>query len=840
MGKERGSDEPGIAMKLSPIRRKLAIGLTAALFWMWPVQSGALDQKAVAPRESVSGPPSAVIPPGEVPMHLAEALDFLHSLKTYGSPNSKIEEIERALPEAIEQIGRESERTAEMLEVQPTLFALQARQELWRQLQLEIAGWLKVTAERATQLRDALDRVEDLRKMWTRTLVSAQAANASGPVVQQIESTLAVIEATQKVLQPQHDAILDLESRISAQKVRCDNSIAEIAEAQREAVGGIMTRGLPIWSPDLWAYNRAEMLTRAREIASDRWADISLYARDSTKGMPFHVGLFLVLVVLFSAAGRQVRRWIVEGRDLPSAANVFDRPYACALLVPMGIGAAVFSPAPPTVRALFPVLALVPMLRLMQPAVDSRVWRVFWLLGGLIALDTILQLFGVARSVNHVILILEIIGGTVALRKLDVLWGQLHYRSKETVALHFRALHIIVTLCRVGLAVALLAGLLGYAPLAWLLTSGILAACVYAFGLYAFIRILDGMVALALNSWPLGSLQIVRRFHEIFERRAHRVFVWLGIAAWVNRSLDFVGLREPVLDFGRAVFGARLRVGSLSISVANVLAFIFTVVVAYLLSAFIRFVLREDLYQRIGVERGLSYAISKLLHYTILGLGFVLGVAALGVNFTQVSILVGALGVGIGFGLQSVVNNFVSGLILLFERPIHVGDTIQVGDMLAEVRRIGIRASTVRTRQGAEIIVPNAQLITEKVTNWTLSDRLRRIDLPVGLNYGADPRKAIQLLEAVARRHPNVLQKPAPRCLLIGYGDSSMNFQLRAWTDQFDDWQQISSDLASAVYDAVIEAGFQFPFPQREVRLLRDADACSISEKNKTAHKSAV
>ena len=557
--------------------------------------------------------------------------------------------------------------------------------------------------------------------------------------------------------------------------------------------------------------------------------------------MPFHVVLFVVFVALFTAARRQFRRWAMEGRDLPPFANVFDRPYASALLIPMGIGASLlFSSAPPTVRGLFPVFTLVAVLRLVQPVVDSRVLRVFWVLAGLFALDTILQLFDVAGSVERVVLLLEIIGGTVALRKLDVLWGQLHPRSGGTVDVRFRALHIIVLLYRVGLAVALLAALLGYVPLAWLLTSGILAGCVFAFGLYAFARVVDGVVALALNNWPLGSLQIVRRFHEIFERRIHRVVVWFLIGAWVIRSLYFVGLVEPALDLGRAVFGATLRVGSIGISVENVLAFIFTVVVAYLLSTFIRFVLREDLYQRIGVESGLSYAISKLLHYTILGLGFILGVAALGVNFTQVSILIGAFGVGIGFGLQSVVNNFVSGLILLFERPIHVGDTIQVGDLLAEVRRIGIRASTVRTRQGADIIVPNAQLITERVTNWTLSDRLRRIDLPVGLNYGADPRKAIQLLEAVALRQPNVLQQPAPRCLLIGYGDSSMNFQLRAWTDQFDDWQLISSDLASAVYDAVIEAGLQFPFPQREVRLIRDADACSISEKNQTAHEKAV
>ncbi len=169
-----------------------------------------------------------------------------------------------------------------------------------------------------------------------------------------------------------------------------------------------------------------------------------------------------------------------------------------------------------------------------------------------------------------------------------------------------------------------------------------------------------------------------------------------------------------------------------------------------------------------------------------------------------------------------------------------MGDTIQVGDLLGDVRRIGIRASTMRTRQGADIIVPNAQLITERVTNWTLSDRLSRIDLPVGLNYGADPRKAIQLLEAVARRQPSVLEHPAPRCLLIGYGDSSMNFQLRAWTDQFDDWQFIGSDLASAVYDAVIEAGFQFPFPQLEVRVLRDADTTPFRKEKEAAHEKAV
>ena len=120
------------------------------------------------------------------------------------------------------------------------------------------------------------------------------------------------------------------------------------------------------------------------------------------------------------------------------------------------------------------------------------------------------------------------------------------------------------------------------------------------------------------------------------------------------------------------------------------------------------------------------------------------GLGLLGVNFAKVTVLAGAFGAGIGFGLQSVVNNFVCGLILLFERPIHVGDTIEVGDLMGDVRRIGFRASTVRIRQGADIIIPNAQFITANVTNWTYSDRLRRIDVPVGVNHAAAPQRPEQ------------------------------------------------------------------------------------------------
>jgi small-conductance mechanosensitive channel len=175
------------------------------------------------------------------------------------------------------------------------------------------------------------------------------------------------------------------------------------------------------------------------------------------------------------------------------------------------------------------------------------------------------------------------------------------------------------------------------------------------------------------------------------------------------------------------------------------------------------------------------------------------------------------------------VNNFVSGLILLFEQPINVGDVVEVGNLSGEVSRIGIRSSTVRTWQGAEIIVPNAQLVTDRVTNWTLSDRTRRIDLPVGVDYGSAPERVVEVLEAVARAHPRIMQDPPPQAVFSAFGESSIHFELRAWTSRFEGWPTLQTELAAAVYAALHAAGMSFPFPQREVRLLRNGPPASTT-----------
>jgi small-conductance mechanosensitive channel len=272
------------------------------------------------------------------------------------------------------------------------------------------------------------------------------------------------------------------------------------------------------------------------------------------------------------------------------------------------------------------------------------------------------------------------------------------------------------------------------------------------------------------------------------------------------------------------VLDRELAVGSVAISLGDVVAFGFSLWAAVLISRLVRAVLEKDVLARLELTRGLAASVSRLVNYVILGLGLLFAFAAAGIDLSSLTIVVGALGVGIGFGLQNVVNNFVSGLILIFERPIHVGDAIELENLIGTVKQIGIRASTVRTFDGADVIVPNADLISGRLVNWTLSDRLRRIDVSIGVKYGTDPDRVIELLKGVVKNHTEVLDNPAPQALFMEHGDSSLNFLLRFWTPKFENWWVIKSDVTVSVNHALKEAGIEIPFPQRDLHL-RSVDA---------------
>jgi len=250
------------------------------------------------------------------------------------------------------------------------------------------------------------------------------------------------------------------------------------------------------------------------------------------------------------------------------------------------------------------------------------------------------------------------------------------------------------------------------------------------------------------------------------------------------------------------LLSVRATIGSQQITVGLVVLAVGALGVSYLASWMLQTLLTENVLARRNVETGVSIAVSRLLHYALVTIGFVIALVVLGVDLTKMTLLVSALGVGIGFGLQTIVNNFVCGLILLFERPLRVGDTIELSGQSVKISKIGLRATTVRTSAQADIIVPNTDLVTNQVTNWTLTDRHARGMIAVKVASGSDIARVMQTLKECALAHPGIMKNPEPQVLCRSFGDGALNFELSFRVAEVDNRSQIESDLQGKTTEA--------------------------------------
>ncbi|MGC4031627.1 MAG: mechanosensitive ion channel [Tepidisphaeraceae bacterium] len=269
----------------------------------------------------------------------------------------------------------------------------------------------------------------------------------------------------------------------------------------------------------------------------------------------------------------------------------------------------------------------------------------------------------------------------------------------------------------------------------------------------------------------------------------------------VNGTIRVPGFGKATTPTPDTLASSANNSASSLLTVGGVVMFVLSVAASIYTARFIAFLLDEDVYPRLNLARGMPYAISTLLKYTILAIGFSLAIVNLGYGDpTKLTILVSAFSIGLGFGLQNIVNNFVSGLILLFERPVQVGDVIEIEGVTGVVSRIGIRASVIRTPLAAEIILPNGTLISGRVVNWTLSNRQRGVELSVTVaSAGVEPHKLIQLLTSTAKSIPLVAAYPAPQAYFSDFAGGGMKFDVRVWTNRFEDWALVRSELAVAI-----------------------------------------
>jgi len=277
---------------------------------------------------------------------------------------------------------------------------------------------------------------------------------------------------------------------------------------------------------------------------------------------------------------------------------------------------------------------------------------------------------------------------------------------------------------------------------------------------------------------------------------------------------DFLEWLEKILS--QSLF----TLGDSKLTVGLILTVIVSLTLLFIVSEWIRKLLVYKILRKRQIETGTKESIGAIVKYLLILAGIFSILQTTGIDLSAFGVLAGAIGVGIGFGLQNITNNFISGVVILFEQPIKVGDRIEVGDVTGDVVRISARSTTVLTNDNISIIVPNSQFIDNPVINWSLNERKIRFNFPVGVAYKENPEKIKNILVEVANANPGVLKNPGPDVLFDSYGESSLNFSLRVWSTEFVGKPRVlRSQLYYEIFKKFAEHDIELPFPQRDLHL---------------------
>jgi potassium efflux system protein len=651
-----------------------------------------------------------------------------------------------------------------------------------------------------------------LRAAWQATTAQP---NLSPALVQRADELIVQIDAAQAMLADPLAKLLDLGRKGNGLSTQLQKGVSDVVREVADQDRRLVTMD----SPPLWqAIREADMLEPVGSGLRRNLEIESAFARDfdaaHARLLPVLGAFALLLLPAIFWLRRRAKALVGAGQLGDAALQALARPWAAWLLL-VAAGAALYGFQGPGLRQqAVMLLAWVPVLGLLQK-------RLLHVVGPWAYLSAIFYFLNVVVSllVGNPLLYRLLLLGLNLLMLLTLGWHirRAHRSGNEEGEVRFQAgtWHVVAWAACIVLAVAALSNLFGNVSLSSMLVSATLASSYVALAMYA-----GSKVALALLQVSLAGPTVARlsaRYAASLLPAVVNIGRTLLVLGWLLFTLQSFRVYRPVSAFVIAVLTHEFRLGELSLSLGSLVSFALATWAAFWVAKTIRQVLAEDILPSLSLPRGVGNSVSSLSYYVILFLGLLAALAAAGFQVGQLTLVFGALGVGIGFGLQDVVRNFVAGLILMFERPLQRGDTVEVAGMLGQVREIGLRATTVTTFEGADVVVPNGMLLADKMINWTLNGTRRRFDLNISTHYAADPQRTMDLLVEIARSCTHVAATPAPACIMTGLAPGELQFNVRAWTKDFGDWVAARTELAMKIRNGLAEAGIEVPRPQREV-----------------------
>ena len=381
--------------------------------------------------------------------------------------------------------------------------------------------------------------------------------------------------------------------------------------------------------------------------------------------------------------------------------------------------------------------------------------------------------------------------------------------------------------------IAFLANIIGSVQLSLILTRTIIGTIIIFMIIKESVSLFESFLYLFLMGPMYKYSNILKEDSKLVFKIIHKVLKIIAFLLWIYFILDLLKIRKTIFASLMNFINTPLNLGALSISLGNIFSFFLILQISIWISQFIRYFLDKEIYPRTHLSAGVSSTFSLMIKYSLTFFGFLIALFGAGIEISKVAVGIGALGVGIGFGLQNIINNFVSGIILALERPIKIGDKVKIDDIEGVVKDIGLRASQIRTWDGSDVLVPNGYLISGKLTNYTFSDNKRRLNLEVNLSANADIKKASKVILQAASQVQKVLTKPAPYLNFKGIENGFSTIIAYAWIKDYSNGISIGTDFKIAVYDALRKEGFKISVPILDVQVKQDIESKKISDNEK-------
>ena len=759
-----------------------------------------------APAGAATNAPSAVQPAAvslaDVSTAIGQDSNRIQEIQAGITGDHTVADVERTLADSVQQIDQRKLEDDRMLAGSPTLPVLRSAQEVWRTLADTLAFPQQTLATRISQINDDDSKLSEMGGKWKATRAAAKASAAPGDLLARIDAVSAAIAQASKAIESLRTQIWSAQSKVASQDARIQAELTAIKKAQAAAASALFVRdSAPIWGLSGAPGTQPGGQAASAPLLTPEIADLRTYVGEKLPTALLHLLIFNGFALVLFWVRRQVSARAADDPIVQHSAEVFQVPIAMAAVLALLLSPWFYPLAPRLFHAGLGAAALIPAVIILRRLIEPSLFPILYAMVLAYFTDQLRSVLTNEPLAARAVFLVEILAAIFFL--LWLLRSKRLAHAKEDLL--ERTVRAYAWVACVFFGLAAIANVLGYTKLSSQVGMAMLGSSYLAVILYAAVRVTDGLTLAALRIRPFSLLGMVQRHYLLIAQRVSIILRWVAFLYWLWESTviftqtpDFIHLMVwPFLTY-------TIQYGSIDLSLWPLLLFGVTIWATVQVSRLIRFILEEEIYPNLRLASGIPYAISNMVHYTVLVLGTLFALSAVKIDLSKYTVLVGALGVGLGFGLQNILNNFVSGIILLFERPIKVGDVIQVdAATMGTVERIGIRASVIRVTNGSEIILPNGNLISNQVINWTLSDRRRAIDIPVTVAAKTDPQKVIGILTAAAKAHSLVLQDPAPRVLFTNITGGALNFELRAWTNSYDSWGQIRSELYVAISDAL-------------------------------------